>query len=434
MKNKKGSPEYELVLAEAQVPTTTGSRLAQLFTLHQEDRPILLAVMRNPNTPAEILSGNMTKYIDAFCDNPAAPLLLLEMPGLLEGRHDLAIKRLLRRSTLPSPLAQYLTGHKNKNIAETARFHVGAAGEIDIKSAGWEAELVEIIARKMPKKSETLLRLHAFGIVPKWLAEATKLPKSEQLAHLKEPFIPAKIHDVWESWQANKNIPPNPDYPLTGEELKIIDTANREKCGTLIAWINKKARPTLIRASMDKLFTEEIYLQEYEISPYDMRRHDTRRLSTLFIVLASNINTPIDILRKLYLHNNLMLNNPNIPIEFLNYFFDNRISNEKNHWWIDIFIFHPELSLDRFKHFAEKYNYPELLLTRSDIPEEDRKQAFLELEANGTSVPTRFIALLSLPADTINAPCFARSKPTPQHFSATQPYVRATVRTSGLTD
>jgi hypothetical protein len=91
-----------------------------------------------------------------------------------------------------------------------------------------------------------------------------------------------------------------------------------------------------------------------------------------------------------------MLNNPNVPIDIFNGAFDIQIYKEKHHWWIGTFIFHPELSLDRFKQFAEKYGYPELLLTRGDISEEDRKQAFLELEANGTSVPTRFIALLSL--------------------------------------
>jgi hypothetical protein len=381
------------LLTEAEALDTTSTRLEQIFQEVKEKpkhRPIVRAVMRNPNTPAQILSAHMTTHIDAFCENPVAPLLLLELPGLLEGRHDIAVKRLLRRAALPAAFALYLAGHKNKNIAESARYHVGATGEVDISGDGWQDELVHVIAQKMPKKSETLHRLHAFGFVPEWLATPLKLPPSEIFSPLKNPYIPSKMQYTWQQYQDKIAEPYVFDYPLTPEEKLIVDEGDWYK---ISAYVAQNCRPSLSYYLIDKCLKEPI------------NHHYQTAFMTIYYHICINKSTPIDLLESLVNldqqtllpHNpNTLLHNPNTPIAIIHKILIDYLEGKPavNKVYGGIFLFRPDLDRDILVRFAAKNEQPSLLLTRDDIDEDTRKQIFVTMEADGQTVPTRFIALL----------------------------------------
>jgi hypothetical protein len=129
MATQKRSEQEIRGLEEAKDMQTAGTRLEQLFVQYAPQyRELAFAIMRHPNTPASILSQNLTTYADAFCENPVAPLLLLEMPGLLEGRHDRALKRLLRRSSLPKAFVIYLMGASEPAYSRDGTFACRAFG------------------------------------------------------------------------------------------------------------------------------------------------------------------------------------------------------------------------------------------------------------------------------------------------------------------
>jgi hypothetical protein len=385
MNNKRGSPEYEMVLAEAQNSQTTSTRLTQLFTSHGDVRPVAVAVMRNPNTSAEILAKNMPRYLDAFCENPVAPLLLLEMPDLL-ARHVNTLRRILRCPTLPVSFVLHLLGHQYTSISDTARYHIAVAGEV---TEGWEVELVKIIAEKIPKRSKTLQRLHTFELIPDWLVNAIGLPSSEQFSTLKKPFIPTRFQQMMQNREEfNNKYSYHPDYPLTQTEREIIESNDASKIRELIEPISSQSRPTLIRFVFERYYTDD-----------SLENHRKSQQYSILLTIVQNKNTPVDILEKMEAYHPFIPDTHNVPLHILEGNLKRCIA-ERSLTCIyphqNFYLLNPEIPSDLLLQFANIFdNYSDILLMREDISEELRKLALIKTEIENKNSLIRFIALLS---------------------------------------
>jgi hypothetical protein len=384
MGTQKRSEEEIRGLEEAKDTQTNSTRLEQLFVQYAPQyRELALAVMRNPNTPASILSQNLTTYADAFCENPVAPLLLLEMPGLLEGRHDRALKRLLRRPSLPEVFVIYLTGHKNRHIAEMARLHVAHLGEM---GENWRADLTPILAKRMPKKSESINRLRAYDLVPEWLAKAMCLPVVDAFTKLKEPFVHPDLAWYWQEWEKSQQFVLVEDHPVTDEERDVVDN---QKWDILKEWLdNNRVTPSFIRYITYLYYTKE----------GDVRTFIEEDTYFIFRMISKNPNTPEEILKTLSRrYQGWIIDNPSIPITILENILG-QISAKSGTYFFASYhcLFYSEISLHILTEFLEEKGSSLFLLNRADCPEEKRGQILLHHEATSGTIPTRFIALLQI--------------------------------------
>ena len=101
------------------------------------------AVAVHPNlSPEIILKYWWLTVSSAFCQNPIAPFLGLEVPDFwarLPARARFRLSAILAEETLPSSIAQMLTHHSDIWLAQEAGLHISLAGEITTRAEGLTA-------------------------------------------------------------------------------------------------------------------------------------------------------------------------------------------------------------------------------------------------------------------------------------------------------
>jgi hypothetical protein len=182
------TPEERLALARD--PSTPPSVLSALYRAWANtggDRPDDLgdALAENPNTPPDDLAFLATNRTAAFCRNPVAPLLLLEVPDFVRRLSRFPVPALLRDEHAPVSLVSAISlQSESPEVREEAALHVGLAGEVP--DGVWREEARAYLVGRVrdarddrggrDSKRELAQRLIAallaVGIAPAWLAEA----------------------------------------------------------------------------------------------------------------------------------------------------------------------------------------------------------------------------------------------------------------------
>lgn len=136
------TPEQEQAArlrAEARDPATPPMRLREMaLDLRPEGRRVREALASNPSTPPEALAKLLWDVPAAFCRNPVAPLLPLEVPEFVEKLTAGSVRRMLGSARAPLPLvAQATIGNPKwpSDVAEAARLHVTQG--VEVPDAGW---------------------------------------------------------------------------------------------------------------------------------------------------------------------------------------------------------------------------------------------------------------------------------------------------------
>lgn len=81
------------------------------------------AVTQNPNTSKESLYTLIADFPEAFLENPALPLLLLESPGFFSQMPWQTIKHLLARANLPAQIVEAFLSYDHPSIREMTAAH-----------------------------------------------------------------------------------------------------------------------------------------------------------------------------------------------------------------------------------------------------------------------------------------------------------------------
>ena len=124
-------PDDALSIAcNPETPAETLNSLCQSHLPLGDDRPIMEAIVQNPNAPPPLLARYLGDFPEAFCANPVAPLLLLETPTFWASVKEDALLRLLTLADVPAPVVAQLAQNPSPAVADAARLHIRFAGEL----------------------------------------------------------------------------------------------------------------------------------------------------------------------------------------------------------------------------------------------------------------------------------------------------------------
>jgi hypothetical protein len=144
------------------------------------NRRIVESLASNPATPPEMLLDLMEDAAPAFCRNPVAPLLTLEMPDFMEQASELGIARMLRSERAPAALVHYVADDYKVHsyLRDAARHHV--AYRDPIPDDAWGRELFRFLAGCVEAVDHSdqkyeLAELVDLGGVPEWLTREKRL-------------------------------------------------------------------------------------------------------------------------------------------------------------------------------------------------------------------------------------------------------------------
>jgi hypothetical protein len=152
---------------------------------------VLDAVARNPNLPIHLAPACLGKQAAALAANPALPLLLQRNPEFVLESSVSRLLRTVRRLDTPVEILQLLSQHFRPLVADAARLHVRLAGEVP--EGAWEVLLHEELAALPVGGRDWLQELHAWGLVPEWLAERHHLKATVRPAL---PRLPAPDTEI----------------------------------------------------------------------------------------------------------------------------------------------------------------------------------------------------------------------------------------------
>ena len=120
---------------------------------------------RHPNTPPELLVSLIAEYADAFCQNPVAPFLPLEIPDFAARVRNVRA-HLLREQYVPLSLLAAIAEHAKTESAEqnssTDLLHVALYGEVQGEVEGetkvtscWYEHIASYVARLEKPQEDT---------------------------------------------------------------------------------------------------------------------------------------------------------------------------------------------------------------------------------------------------------------------------------------
>ena len=127
------------------------------------------AIAKHPNLPLSLVPACLGQLSSSLVENPVFPLLLIQNPALVETAAEETLLRLTRRLEAPETMLNLLVHHSIPQVREAARLHVTLHGD-----ASEEHVRQELKALKSGGK-EKLALLHAWDLVPSWLAQHHKL-------------------------------------------------------------------------------------------------------------------------------------------------------------------------------------------------------------------------------------------------------------------
>ena len=134
------------------------------------------ALLAHPNTPPDCCSAligiDLLHNYRAFCSNPAASLLILEIPDFWDWYEVNSCQQLLREEMLPLIAVQVFSRNEDAAVAESARLHIAMAGEIQNQREGEAAIRAAAFPRYPTRQSPPfdLAHLRQKGTAYEWMA------------------------------------------------------------------------------------------------------------------------------------------------------------------------------------------------------------------------------------------------------------------------
>ncbi len=150
--------------------------LATFFETHLMT-PLVAALVANPNTPQPVLLRFAAIFPDAFLNNPALLLLLLENPDLFRHMDTKRLLSFLRHAAIPADLLRSLALYAPPPVQSALQYHIGLHGPADADDS-LPAPLLNL---PLPDADQTqrLVEHIWLNTIPDWLLErlyASDLP------------------------------------------------------------------------------------------------------------------------------------------------------------------------------------------------------------------------------------------------------------------
>jgi hypothetical protein len=286
---------HEEIVAEASDHTITASRLRELYEANKGKERVVRAIAGNPNTPPEILIKIVPYHIEAFCQNPAAPLLLVENPSFLREMDNTGWRSLLRCENLPKVYLQMFLDMPE--TAKEASFHVANVGEVAPEVAeevAWDTLGRVVVNVSENTKHIGLMRvLTAYDLFPArlvpYLADLTKVDPQPY----SEDTPPSKLRGNQE-WQRLR-LP-----------LPLVDENAPEEVPT--------DKSVLWNLLFDSTLPSDFLAR---VADYVLSQRDVKDWHDLAERIARHPQTSEETLHRLYKETKEVLKNPNCPSDLL---------------------------------------------------------------------------------------------------------------------
>lgn len=280
-------PDFERPISGTDFLRFVGRQGPLSVVLERNSRsPIVAALVANPNTPQKTLLHFAADFPEAFLNNPALLLLLLEHPDLFRQMDELRLLVFLRHAAIPANLLNTIRGYASPNVAQAITYHINIHGEA---GADWQQQAEALLAHiPLPPVDgqESLIEHLALGTLPAWLEQRIRESNEEHIQQALVQTVTVLEEEVFAAMSYTVN---NQRF-----DLAKIATADREQ-RKLAA---ESSNPELLRLLAD------------DDDPSVRAR------------VAFNINTPLDVLPRLELDDvqpvrNALALNPNVPAELL---------------------------------------------------------------------------------------------------------------------
>jgi hypothetical protein len=286
---------------------------------HTSDKPLLKALVSNPNTPTEVLLKLGSLFPEQLLDNPVFDILLIENPNLLSEFPKSSLNSLLKREVapvsflrwaatngdentlqsllinpnVPVDAVQGLTQHRHWDVAMAAKLHINSGVEMD---SGWEEEGLKRRENQQGKVDDRLADL--FGFVRTESKDLVLLSESLRLNVASNPNSPA---ETLTQLATDKHVyvmsvaAKNPNCPV-----EVLTQLATDKIASVR--LNVASNPNCPVELLTQLATDK----NWNV------RHD----------VAKNSHCPVDVLTQLATDESLSVRrnvagNPNCPVEVL---------------------------------------------------------------------------------------------------------------------
>lgn len=204
------------------------------------------AIAKNPNLTQTLAKQCFGQLSPSLAENPALPLLFLQNPQLAEDAAEETLLRMTRRLDSPASLLEVLTHHSIRQVREAARLHLALYGEATEENVRTELANLPIGGK------EKLMTLHAWGLVPGWLATRHKLkpaipptlPEPIEGCVNDAPLTEAEVAELEQWLLAARPWKPGP-LSAPAERLRTLAQRTDVKAGVLRAlrgekWLHKE--------------------------------------------------------------------------------------------------------------------------------------------------------------------------------------------------
>jgi hypothetical protein len=188
-------------------PETSDADRERRRRQREREQAVCRSLVGNPNAPPVILIRLATRFPAEFCANPAAPLLVLEVPDVAQHLRMDGVTALLRRGDAPGSLLAAL-GQRIGWPAARAEIasHVAVTGEA---GGDWREEAAQALAVQVSALSDgdrsLLALLLEVGAAPPYLAAPLRSALAAQAGTAPRP-LPAAGELL------AKTLPPEPSY------------------------------------------------------------------------------------------------------------------------------------------------------------------------------------------------------------------------------
>lgn len=189
----------------ARDPATDPVELRRLFDIRPLTRNALTdALAYNPSMPLEVLTQLIEEAPSAFCRNPIAPMVSLEMPDFVEKVSPLGLARLLRSPRAPEHLVHQIAEGVGflDYLTETARQHIQYRQPILDRE--WSDAVRQFLWQELHAVAEEdqkriVAELAEIGVIPAAMAatvEISELPAPEDYEKFRGKLSPIQAQTL----------------------------------------------------------------------------------------------------------------------------------------------------------------------------------------------------------------------------------------------
>ncbi|MBD2618943.1 hypothetical protein H6G37_12060 [Synechocystis sp. FACHB-898] len=288
---------------------------------HTSDKPLLKALVSNPNTPTEVLLKLGSLFPEQLLDNPVFDILLIENPNLLSEFPKSSLNSLLKREVAPVSFLRWAATNGDENTLQSLLINPNVPAEV-VQGLTEHGDWDVVIAAKLHVNS-------GVEVEPSWEEQGLKrrVPEkeNERVTDFFRYFWPELKDLVCLNYWIRRRIASHPNCPVDVlAQLALDDDLDVRICVAKNPNCPVELRLKLLtQLALDDGCWVRICVAENPNCPVDvLTQFALDNNSYVRRDVASNLNCPVEVLTQLALDDDYRVrrdvaSNPNCPVDVL---------------------------------------------------------------------------------------------------------------------